>query len=89
MIENESHFAALPVDLSDASSECGHEVVHFVEQDVGQDGSFEMPPQSLDQIGMSFEPSVDGLGVMKTAIVADQPDLAACVGIQTEVEPVN
>lgn len=72
-----------------------YEVVHVVEEHVGQHSSFEMSPQTLDeiqvrtvgrqpkdldQIGIGFEPGMDGLGVMKAAIVADEPDLSPGVG---------
>ena len=95
MIEHKAHFAAMAVDLADASAERGDQVVHRLEQHVGDDGAFQVAPQPLDQVQawtvrrqpidldlvfVCDQPLLDGLGAVKAAVVADQTHFAAGVG---------
>jgi len=95
MIEHESHAVAVAVDPGDSLAEGSHEVVHRLEEDVGQDRPFEMSPQPFNQvqaravrrqpvdfeaIPMGFQPRVNRLCVMEPAVVADQTDLASVIG---------
>ena len=95
MIVQEPHPFFVSVNPGDAAPECGYQVVHRGEQHLGQHGSFQMPPQSFDQVqaravgrqpedfeamSMGFQPRVNRFRVMEASVVADQPDLPTRVG---------
>ena len=95
MIEHESHAVAMAVDPGDPLAEGSHEIVHRLEEDVGQDRPFEMSPQPFNQvqaravgrqpedfeaISMGSQPRVNRLRVMEPAVVADQTDFASAIG---------
>jgi len=50
MIEHEPHPVAVAVDSGNAAAECLHQVIEGREQDVGQDGPFQMAPQAFDPV---------------------------------------
>ena len=50
MVKHEAHTVTVSVNSPDALAESRRQVVEGFEQDVGQDCSFQMAPQSLDQI---------------------------------------
>jgi hypothetical protein len=91
MIEQEAHLIPLGVDGSNAAAEGGDQVVDAGEQHVGQDGSFQMAPQSFDQVQVGaiwrkpihldptpvpVQPVADGSGLMVSGIITHQTDPA-------------
>lgn len=50
MVKNKSLLVPVAVNPAHASTEGGHEVIHGLEEDGGQDGAFQMSPQPLDQV---------------------------------------
>ena len=50
MVKHESHFAAVAVDVAHAPAEGGDQIVDGLEQHIGQHGSLQVAPQSLDQV---------------------------------------
>ena len=94
MIEDEFHFVAMSIDAAHAAAEGRDQIIHRREQNIGQDRSFEMPPQPLNQIEtwavrwqpidfdfvpVGVQPRPNRLGVVERAIVADQAHFAAAV----------
>jgi hypothetical protein len=98
MVEDKIHFITMSIDTSNASAKSCHQVIHRSKQHSRQYGAFEMTPQSLYQvqtrtiwrqpvnfnlIPMCFKPSEYRLGLMETAVVADQSNfLAGICGYQ-------
>lgn len=95
MVEHKSHSISMPVDAGDAGAAGGNEIVDRLKQYVGQDGAFQMAPQSFDRIqaraarrkpkhgdliGVGLQPRPHRLGMVKPSVVAHQTNLAACVG---------
>ena len=91
MIEHESHFIAAAINASDTSAECLGQVIYVSEQNIGQDGAFEMAPQPFDEIqartirrqpvnldllAVRRQPFVHRLGMMKTPVVTYQADFS-------------
>ena len=94
MVEHEAHAVTVSVNSADALAEGRGQVVEAFEQDVGQDCSFQMAPQSLDQvqtravrrqpvdrdpIGIGLEPLLDCTCMVKPTVVAHQANLATSV----------
>lgn len=50
MVEHEPHLVPVAVDPAYAAPKRGDQVVQVLEQNVGQNGSFQVAPQSLDQV---------------------------------------
>ena len=50
MIEHETHSVPVAVDAGDAAAERLHQVIEGREQDIGQDGPFQMAPEAFNQI---------------------------------------
>jgi len=50
MIEHEPHFVSVAVDAGDAAPERLHQVIERREQDIGQDGAFQVAPEAFNQI---------------------------------------
>jgi hypothetical protein len=95
MVKHKSHSISMPVEAGDAFSTRGDEVVDGLKQDIGQHGAFQMSPQAFDEvqtrgvrrqpehgdlIGVSLQPGIDRLGMMKSSVVAHQTNPAARVG---------
>ena len=95
MIVHETHSFLVPIDSRHTATEGGHQVLDVGEQHVGQHGSFQMAPQSLDQVQtrtvgrqpedyeampVGLQPCLDRLRVMEPTVVADQSNLATGVG---------
>jgi hypothetical protein len=91
MVVHESHPVALPIDPLDPASEGGYEFLEERKQNTGDDGPLRVAsrpfgevetrktarqPEDRDLGGMGLEPSLDGVGVMKPAVVADLPSFA-------------
>lgn len=104
MVEHESHSSLAGIDFVNAVLESGDQVVHRLEQHIGQDRPFQMTPESLNQIEVGtirrqpldldplpvpVEPVVHGPGVVVAGVVADQSDLAAGVGPQQQDQEVD
>src|ERR1700756_3772333 len=94
MVKHEAHAIAVSINSADTLAESRGQVVNVFEQDVCQDSSFEMAPQSLDQvqtrtvrrqpvdrnpIGIGLEPLLDCTCVVKPAVVAHQANLATSI----------
>ena len=94
MVEHEAHPVTVSINSADAFAESGGQVVKGFEQDVSQDSSFQMAPQSLDQIqarglrrqpvdrdpiGIGLEPLLDHACVVEPPVVAHQANLATGV----------
>jgi hypothetical protein len=97
MVKQESHSIPASIDGPDATLECGDQVVHRLEQHIGQDRPFQMTPETFDQIQigtirrqpadldpspMAVEPVVHGSGVVIAGVVADESDLSSRVGVK-------
>jgi hypothetical protein len=70
MVKHESHSVTVSVNSADAFAESRGELVKSFEQDISEDSSFQMAPQSLDQI--------------KTRAVRRQPVDRDAIGIGLE-----
>jgi hypothetical protein len=96
VVEDESHPISVAIDPGYAGSERRDHLVQASEQDVGQNGPFQMSPQSFDQIqaravgwqpvdfdsiGIGCEPFLNRLRVMESAVIAHEADLAAGVSL--------
>jgi hypothetical protein len=94
MVEHKAHFVPMAIDASDSAAKCRNQVVHGFKKDVGQYGSFQVAPQSFDQvqtwtvrrqpedgdlIGVGGQPFSYRSRMVESAVVADQSDLATCV----------
>jgi len=94
MIEHEPHLVAMTIEPRNAVTKGSDQIVQRSEQHVGQDRSFQVTPQSLDQIqartirrqpenrdliAVRPQPFLDGLCVMEPTVVTDHTDLAASV----------
>jgi hypothetical protein len=94
MVKHEAHSVTVSIYSADALAESGGQVVKGFEQDVRQDRSFQMAPQSLDQIearavwrqpvdcdpiGIGLEPLLDRACVVESPVVAHQANFATGV----------
>ena len=97
MIVHEPHPFLVSVDPGDAAPERRHQVVNRSEQHIGQHGSFQMTPQSFDQVqaravgrqpenlevmSVGLQPRLHHFRMMDPTVVADQTDLATGLGFQ-------
>ncbi len=91
VVKYEAYAIAVSITMADAFAECRCLVVKGFEQDVGQNCSFQMAPQSLDQvqirtvrrqqvdcdpIGVGLEPLLDCTCMVKPSIVAHHANFA-------------
>ena len=96
MVKHESHPISVAIDPGYAVSECHDQLIQACEQDIGQNRSFQVSPQPLDQIqaravgwqpvdfdsiGIGCEPLLNRLRVMESAVIAHEADLAAGVSL--------
>jgi hypothetical protein len=94
MVEHKVHAVSMSVDSANSLSECPDQVFQVSEQHVRQDSSLQVSPKALneiearavrwqpedfDPIAIGCEPVPHSAGVMESAIVAHQADLAAGV----------
>jgi hypothetical protein len=94
MVKHEAHSVTVSINSADALAERRGQFVKACEQDVCQDRSFQMAPQSLDQIqaravrrqpvdcdpiGIGLEPLLDRTRVVESPVVAHQANPATGV----------
>jgi hypothetical protein len=92
VVKDESHPISVAIDSGYAGSEGRDQLVQACEQDVGQNGSFQMSPPSFDQIqarAVGWQPvDFDSIGIgcqslpnrlrmMESAVIAHEANLAA------------
>lgn len=104
MIKHESHMITMSVNTTDAAPEGGDQIIHRTKQDIGQDRTFQMAPQSFDQVQVrtvrrqpedaeSFrvlrQKRLHRLRVMKAGIVAYQTNLTTGIRLQQNRQKGN
>jgi hypothetical protein len=96
VVEHESHPVSVAVDPGYAGSKGRDQFIQAREQNVGENGSFQMAPQpfdriqaravrwqpvNFDSIGICGQPLLIRLRVMELAVIAHKADLAAGVSL--------
>ena len=97
MVKYKSHLIAMAIDTTDAAAKGRHQVIQSAKQHVGQNGAFQVAPQTFDQVqvrtirrqpenpkpvAMIRQIRFHGFGVMKAGVVAHQANLATRIGFQ-------
>lgn len=104
VFEHEFHNVSPGIHGADAALERAHEISDAHEEDVGQGRSFEMAPESFNQVQvrtvrgqpmdfdastMAVQPVLHGAGMVITRVVAHEPNPAARVGPQKQSQEGN
>jgi len=91
VVKDEAHFISTAIDSADPATERCNQIIHRFKQHVGQNGPFQMSPQTFDKIQagtvrrqpeylnerpIGMQPFPNCPRVVKSSVVTDQPDFA-------------